>query len=147
MLPRTQLSFSKAKLWVLFRIINTGKNKQLSFFFLPLRWHEAQSPVVRIRGVNGIWKRGMQLEMLSQRQAYCAASSIKASLPTTLCHYSPALASTRYSDTLFQPLSSSHKCLLISGGRIQSWQESLNILSFFIKVEDNMEWICWFPLD
>lgn len=45
----------------------------------------------------------MQLERLSQRQACCAVSSIRSSLPTTLCHYSPALASTRYSDTPFQP--------------------------------------------
>lgn len=63
-----------------------GWGKQIPFF-LPLRWHKAQSSVVRTRGVNGIWKRGTQFDMLSQRQTRCFVSSIKSSLPTTLCHY------------------------------------------------------------
>lgn len=46
----------------------------------------------------------MQFDIQRQRQACWAVSSIKSSLPATLCHYSLALASTCCSHIPPQPL-------------------------------------------
>lgn len=46
----------------------------------------------------------MWFDIQRQRQACWAVSSIKSSLPATLCHYSQALASTCCPDNPPQPL-------------------------------------------
>lgn len=109
------------------------REKQQHFLLcLPLRWHGSSRPSCRITDVNRVWRRGTQFVIQRQIQASWALSSIKSSSLTTsfsikllLWHPSPP------------PSLSRNKCYWSAAATSKA--ECMSLLSFFIKVECNLE--------